>query len=204
MSEAKLASVAASRELYGAAHAGQIRVWLDIHRLAKRLHTSSATGSMSEIIDQYQEALDRYRREIKTVSEQVGAMFAIGGRIEGVELFDQPATLQSMFDKVLESFAIGALIKKHSGEVEISAQQVNSFLFALLSPNWSGYPGVGIGTEPQLDTAEIVATGLALEERVLHLAAFRLPSDYTRGGMRWGRDSFDTGSKGGNDFDLAA
>jgi hypothetical protein len=201
---AKLASVAAFRELCGRARADQRRVWDDIDLLAEDLRAYSATSAMSEIFDQRQDALDRYSKEITSAPDQVGALFAIGGRIEGVEVFDRPATLFSLLDKLVESYAVGALRKKHELGIRISAGHVRSFLNALHSPNWSSYPGIGIGTELHLKTEEIISSALALDEQMLHLAAFRAPPDHTQGGLRWDQDSFDQGADNGPEFDLAA
>jgi len=201
---AKLASVAVFRELCGRARADQRRIWDDIDLLAEELHSSSATAAMSEILDQHQDALDRYRREITSVPDQVGVVFAIGGRIEGFEVFDRPATLFSLFDKLVESYAVGALVKKDNLGIQISAQHARSFVNALQSPNWSSYPGIGIGTELHLKTEEIVASGLVLDEQVVHVAGFRVPADNTHGGMRWDPDSCEPGADGGSELDLAA
>jgi len=201
---AKLASVVLFRELSGRVQADQRRIWDDIEVLSEELHASSVTAAMSEMLDQRQDALDRYRSEIRSVPDQVGAVFAIGGRIEGFEIFDRPTTLFSLFDKLIESYAVGALVKKHNLGIQIGAQHARSFVNASRSPNWSSYPGIGIGTELHLKTREIVVSGLALDEHVVHLAGFRVPADFTLGGLRWDRFSSEQGAGGGPGLDLAA
>ena len=201
---AKLASVAESRELCGRADADQRRVWSDIDLLAASLDAYSSTASMSDIFDQRQDALDLYKKQITNAPDQVGAVFAIGGRIEGVEIFDRPGTLAGLLSKLVESYAVGALVKRHNLGISITAQHARSLLSALRSPAWHSYPGIGVGTELHLKTDEIVASGLALDEHVVHIAAFRAPDDRSSGGLRWDRDSFDPSADDGSDFDLAA
>ena len=201
---AKLASVAESRKLGGQAYADQRRVWDDIDLLAESLLASSPTASMSEIFDQRQDALDRYNKEITSTPDQVGAVFAIGGRIEGVEIFDRSQTFDSMLDKLVESYAVGALVNKQKLGIKIGAEHALSFLNALRSPDWNSYPGIGIGTELHLKNEEIVASALALDEHVVHLAAFRVPADRTHGGRRRDLDSSDLEADSRPKFDLAA
>ena len=171
---------------------------------ARYLLASSATASMSEIFDQRQDALDRYSKEITSTPDQVGAVFAIGGRIEGVEIFDRSQTFDSMLDKLVESYAVGALVNKQRLGIKIGAEHALSFLNALRSPDWNSYPGIGIGTELHLKNEEIVASALALDEHVVHLAAFRVPADRTHGGRRRDRDSSDLEAHSAPEFDLAA
>jgi len=155
---------------------------------------------MSEIFDQRQSALNRYSKEITSTPDQVGAVCAIGDRIKGVEIFDRSQTFDSMLDKLVESYAVGALVNKHNLGIKIGTELARSFLNALRSPDWNSYPGIGSGTELHLKNEEIVASALALDEHVLHLAAFRVPADRTHGGLRRNLDSSDPGSE----FDLAA
>ena len=157
---AKLASVAQHRELCGMPYADQRRVWDDINLLFAELNAQSSTAAMTEIFEQRQEALERYAKEITSGPGQVGAVFAIGGRIEGAELFDRPATLSSLLNKLVQSYVIGALVKKHPLGIEITAQHAWDFLETLRSPGWRSYPGIGIGTELDLRTDEVIARRL--------------------------------------------
>jgi hypothetical protein len=46
-----------------------------------------------------------------------------------------------MLDKLVESFAVGALVNKQNLGIKIGAEHALSFLNALRSPDWNSYPG---------------------------------------------------------------
>ena len=52
---------------------------------------------------------DDYVRRLRIEPGQSGAVFAIDGKVEGLELFDSTETFSKMFDKLVRSYALDAL-----------------------------------------------------------------------------------------------
>lgn len=168
----KMASLDDAVRSTGRRHADQGRVWDDIAEKAARMHVSAPTSAMSEVFEAHRGRLDDYVEAFEPSPNQLGAVFAIGDRIEGLELFDCSETLAEMLPKLVRSYAIDALERTASREDAPDEDEALRFVEALKQAEFDAYPAVGVGTEVRLQTREIVAAGLATDERLVHLAAF--------------------------------
>ena len=168
----KMASVDASVRATGSRHADQSRVWDDIALKSVRMHVSAPTSAMSEVFEAHRGRLDDYVEAFEASPNQLGAVFAIGDRVEGLELFDCSETLAEMLPKLVRSHAIDALERTASRGDAPNEDEALGFIESLRQAEFDTYPAVGAGTEVRLQTREIVAAGLATDERLVHLAAF--------------------------------
>lgn len=170
--KSKMASVASSRHATGEAVADQNEVWQKIDRMARRTQVRSATSAMSDVYDTHRARIDDYVRAFDTQPGQTGAAFAIGARVEGVELFDSERTLAEYLPKLVRSYALDAMSLGPKHDAPPAAAQVRAFLDALANAKSDQYPSVGLGTEVRLRGRDLLAGGLVADGRVVHLAAF--------------------------------
>lgn len=87
------------------AHADQGDVW---DRISHRVALSGAhapTAAMADVFEARQKDVEDYVRALSPVEGQIGAAFAIGGRLAGVERFDAPATLVKLLPKIVSTYA---------------------------------------------------------------------------------------------------
>ncbi len=120
----KMVSVTSSMRHTGTRRADQGRVWHDIAEKSARMHVSTPTSAMSEVFEANRSRLDDYVAAFDASPKQVGAVFAIGDRIEGLEVFDCAETLGEMLPKLVRSYAIDAIEARTSGQARPSEEAV--------------------------------------------------------------------------------
>lgn len=173
----KMASVGESMRRAGTRTADQSSVWHDIAEKSTRMHVSAPTSAMKEVFEAHRTRLDDYVSAFKPVPEQSGAVFAIGERIEGLELFDCPQTFAEFLPKLIRSYAIDAIESVDSHRQNPTIESAGAFIGRLRNSEFESYPAIGEGTEVRLSTPVVIAAGLVAEGRVVHLAAFAAPTE---------------------------
>lgn len=185
----KTADVTAALEREGRRHADQGAVWDEIGRKSAAMGVRSPTAAMSDIFAGHRNRIEDYVRAVPHVERQVGALFAIGGRIVGLDLFDAPETCGRYLPTLVRSYALDAmeqeerlLVRRHDGAGEASGQvlahdAIARALDELLGADARVYPAVGVGEDVRLRGARVQGAALVAEERVVHLTAFWTQDD---------------------------
>jgi hypothetical protein len=168
----KAGSVSASlRE--GSRHSDQGEVWDDIRAKSERMGVSSPTAAMASLFDAEQGRLDDFVAALRPVAGQRGAVFAIGGRVAGLELFDHPRTLAASLPKIVRSYALDAVEERGAdagaADLEPAARR---FVERVAAAPFQSYLAVGIGSDLRLDAEGLAGGGLEAEGRLVHLCVF--------------------------------
>ena len=150
-----------------------------VNQKSQRMAVSSPTSSISDIVAEHAFRLKRYVNSFFCNPMQVGVVFAINERIEGVELFDSSVTLASLYSKLIRSYAIDALEndskrKQNDGKQRqlASKRDARRFLQSAMQAHEECYEVIGLGEEIRVTGKAVVGGGLLLDDRLLHLAAF--------------------------------
>jgi len=184
---AKAASVSESMHRSGSRRSDQGRVWSDINFTAQTLSAPSPTRAMGAIFDRHRARIQDYVEAFDPVEGQVGAMFAVGGKISGFDLFDDPSTLSAMLPKLVRSYAVEALGVPSNGCRRPGRKRAAAFLRRVAGAEVESYPAVGLGTDVRLTGRGVVAGGLVHDGRLVHLAAFATTDTRSRGNGGSGR-----------------
>lgn len=166
----KMASVSNSLRSAGSRHADQGEVWAEISDKAACMEAASPTQAMAAIFDRHRTSVEEYVEAITPVGQQTGAIFAIGSRVVGLDLFDRASTLVNVLAKLIRSYAIDAL--EEAGGESCSAEKAEGFFDVVAGAGLESYPAIGLGADLRLIAPGIVGGGLAVEDRLIHLAAF--------------------------------
>lgn len=169
----KMKNVSDSLAMFKSRAADQSEVWEQIARKSERMSVRSPTGALSDVFESHSASVDDYVRQLRPEPGQTGAIFAIDGRIEGLELFDSPETFSKMFEKLVRSYALDALETAAGPSGVASIPDAKEFLKALAEAGRESYPAAGLGQEIRINTEELVAGGLEVNNALVHLAAFR-------------------------------
>jgi hypothetical protein len=110
---------------------------------------------------------------------QVGAVFAIDGKVVGADLFDAPATFRKFMARLIESYALDAIEGDEGRDAEIAAQQVKQFIADMEAAVAERFPPVGEGEDLRLSGKDLAGGALVAHGRVVHLAAFRVEPEAT-------------------------
>ena len=152
--------------------ANQSMVWEEISAKQSRMQVNSPTSAMADMYEQHDAQVEDYAVNFTPVNNQVGVIFGIDNRIEGMDLFDAKDTLQKMLPKLTRSFAIDALETATSTTGEVDLLQASQFLDRIANAQVDSYPGVGVGEDIRLSAAMVAGGGLVFEDKLIHLAAF--------------------------------
>jgi len=176
---AKMEKVSASLQRSGARDADQSEVWAKVDRKAARMGVRSRTSAMADIYARHEKSVQGYVDAFVAGTGQVGAVFAIGSRIEGLELFDADCTFAELLPKIVRSYAIDAMERPLEWTVpKLSAPP--RFVQRITHASAETYQAVGLGTDLRLRGHGIIAAGLIYEDRIVHLAAYAAPATYQR------------------------
>jgi hypothetical protein len=178
----KMDQVSRSLFLCGDALSDQSAVWDAISAKSARMRVASPTGAMAALFESRQDDLRDYLNAIPTTDGQIGAAYAIGDSLVGIEIFDTDATFRKLAGKLLASYALDAMESKCLGESP-DAGAVRTFVESVCLAARQPAATVGIGTTVRLAANDLVGAALEVAGRCVHLAAFR-------------REAFDDQSSG--------
>jgi hypothetical protein len=170
----KVQQVSASMRDSGTRRSDQGEVWNDIAQKEVRFCVNSDTGAMGDVYEKEKARLDEYANAIQPVPGQCGAVFAVDGKVAGIELFDSPATYARYLPKIVRSYAMDAAeTKKPEGVLPVE-QAVHQFIDEMKAAATQTFKALGEGDDVRIEGGAIAGGALVQGERVVHLAAFNL------------------------------
>ena len=180
----RMTHVSYAMSMTGDRRSNQADVWDDIAEKSLRLQAASPTSAMEAIFTTHERMVDEFVDGIRAVDGQVGAMFAIDGRIVGFDLFDRPSTLARMLPKLVRSAAIDAIdaagARRRGAACDASGTfadlttQASRFLGVTAKIDPDVHPAVGLGEDARLSAPHLTGAALLVDDSVLHFGAFAL------------------------------
>jgi len=170
---AKMSHVNDSMRRRRSRRSDQSALWDDIAMKSARMNVHSETGAMSDVFERHTVPIRDYVTAFAPQPRQVGAVFAIDGKVAGAELFDSPATFGRFLPRIVESYALDAIetaAAPSGAHAEPGA--ASELLEALQTGNWEAFLAIGIGEDLRMDTENLTGGALIDDGRLLHLAAF--------------------------------
>lgn len=149
----------------------QSEVWSDIGDKMRKMSVGSTTGAIADAYDHFAGSVDEFVAGFQIVENQVGACFAINGRICGVELFDASSTCSKLMPKLVRSYALDAIDDSQSDIPEVGVEW-ESFLASLGAAPADSFAAVGEGEDLRVRSDTIAGGALTARDRVIHLCAF--------------------------------
>lgn len=159
----------------------QRRVWRDISAKAGRMQAASATGAMAAIFEKHAARVEDYVGAFAVNGDNSAAIFAIGEAVVGLDLFDEPSTFRLMLPKLVRSYAVDAIEHTGSAGRGCTRKAAKAFLSGLAAADVRSYPAVGLGTDIRLTGPGVIGGALAVDEHLVHMAAFATPADEPSG-----------------------
>ena len=170
---ARLSSVQESMRFGGTRHSDQSAVWGEIRAKTIAMDAESPTGAMGAFFEQHSSTLDELVACFRAEPDVCGGIFAIGGDICGLDVFDKPAAFSALLPKLVRSYGIDAL--EHSDRTSVSCgpdtEAAREFLSKLNKGYIEEHEAVGLGTDVRIAVEGIVAGGLVVDSSLLHLVA---------------------------------
>jgi hypothetical protein len=167
----KMRDVTVSMRASGRAVADQGAVWNDVASYLSETGTHSPTAAMSEGFETSREDVEACVASLAAGAGEVGAVFAVGGRVAGVELFDSPAAWQAATPKILRSYAVEA---RSAATDTVTEGAVRTFLASLCAAPATEHPAVGAGTQVRVDDSAHTGAALVHDGRAIHVMGFHV------------------------------
>ncbi|MBN1545406.1 MAG: hypothetical protein JW902_01960 [Syntrophaceae bacterium] len=176
----KMAQVSKSMRSTGRRTSNQSEVWENIASKSSRFGVASETSAMSDIFYQAESRIEDYAHHFSTVEGQSGAMFAINGRVIGLEMFDSAETLKKLFPKLMNSYGLDALDRERGDQCGTEAicatGDVDAFLKRILEAPKEEFDAVGEGRDIRISGKNLTGAALVVDKRLVHLSAFEVES----------------------------
>lgn len=115
--------------------------------------------------------MDDFVRAFAPAARQVGAIFAVNGRVAGLDLFDAPSTWRKLAPKLVRSYAVDA-IDRNGAAREMVSHEVRRFMAAVAASPTSEFAATGMGSDVRATAADVAAAALVAGGHTVHLSAF--------------------------------
>ena len=167
----------------------QGEVWRTVAGKLGRLGARSYTQAMADAYESAEDSLAQFSTAFPYKPGQVGFVVAIGTELAGADLFDHPATLRSLYDRLLRSYAIDALTRVPRSaprwtdpESEafsttpeppvLDAARARSFVESAAEAVLTFHTPVGLGEQARITGNGVTGSALLAFDTVVHLALF--------------------------------
>jgi|WetSurMetagenome_2_1015567.scaffolds.fasta_scaffold03361_5 hypothetical protein len=180
----KVQRVTENLRAQGAPRSDQGQVWEDIAGKMERMAVASHTGAMSDLFEARAHGVEEYVRALRPQPGQCGAVFALDGKVAGLELFDATSTFEQALPKLIRSYALDALEtlapRKRAPKAPAGAEAA-AFLTGVREAQVTLHASLGEGRDARFSQGHLSGAGLIARDRVVHLLAFAMPSSVEGG-----------------------
>ncbi len=167
----KAQQVSESLAFRGGFSSDQGAIWEEIDELQASLNSHSPTDSLHGVYEDRARDMADLIRGLEPQPGQSGVAVFVRNNFVCLDLFDRPDTLSFLWDKLLASYALEAMV--HREEKPSRSEPDPAFLpDALLGTETAVYSSVGLGSAIRLSGPRLTGAGLVLEDRLLHLGVF--------------------------------
>ena len=156
---------------FGMRMSAQSEVWQHIDAKRRRMGVASDTGAMADIYQRFEGEVDQYVNGLPICDGQVGAVFAIGGAVVGMDLFDAGATCRALLETVVRSYALDAVESPRPARMP-TAEAAAVFLKAVGAAPGDLFKAVGLGDDFRLRDAAVSGAALFADGELVHLCAY--------------------------------
>lgn len=170
----KARTVATSLSSTGQYRSDQGTVWEKIDAMAQKAETVSRTGAMKDIYDQKKKDLDEYLQAFRCIPGQKGFLVFNGPEPAGFDALSREKAFETLFPKMIKSYAMEAVLEDNKDAADISPRRAEEFIREAAECDEKTYDSVGRGRDYRFESKTMVGSALAADNRIIHLAFFRV------------------------------
>lgn len=167
----KMRAVQRNRAARGTAESDQGQVWDEVAKGLDAVQARSETGSLTDGYEATKEELQKYRDQLSVPPGTAGVLVAHGDRVVGMDLFDSPVTLASLWERLSDAYFFDAL-RDTEPQVAARTEIAQQFLRNIAERAKPRVPSLGLGDELEITGDDMVGGALLYNDRICHLAAF--------------------------------
>jgi len=166
-------NVAFNLERGAGCRSDQGMIWNEIEEKARRMKVKSSTGAMADLFEDQKDRLSEYLKAFQLVDSQAGALFAINGKVVGLECFGHWQTFSKFFKKLIQSYALDAIDMFQGPKTNhVVAGDIRRFMEGVRNAPRKSYSSFGLGENIRFQGPFVSGAALVYDEKVLNLSAF--------------------------------
>jgi len=170
----KARTVSTSLSSTGQYRSDQGTVWQKIDEMAAKAGTVSRTGAMKDTFEQKIAELDEYLKAFPYGPAQKGLLVFIGGEAVGFDFVSKDRAFELLYPKLIKSYAMEAVLEEKKDEAKPDRQRAEAFLKEAADCEEKKYESVGRGHDFRYESKTMVGSALAVDDKVVHMAFFRV------------------------------
>jgi len=170
----KARTVATSLSSTGQYKSDQGTVWQKIDEMAHKADTVSRTSAMKDIYEQKKKDLDEYLLAFRYIPGQKGVLVFSGGRPVGFDFVSKEKAFEVLFPKMVKSYAMEAVLDDNKDETGVGRDRAEQFVKEAADCEEKKYESVGRGHDFRYESKTMVGSALAVDDKVVHMAFFRV------------------------------
>jgi hypothetical protein len=167
----KMKAVQRNRAEGGRAESDQGQVWDEVQACLHKVDARSETASLTDGFLASEKRLDEYRQKFSLPKEAAGVLVAKGTQVIGMDLFDSPATLQAMWNRLRDAYFFDALGDNRKRRAT-SRKSAQAFLDHVATSARPRPAALGLGEELEIAGEDLVGGALTYCGQLCHVAAF--------------------------------
>lgn len=168
----KAASVTTSLGMSGSRTSDQGRVWDEIRTKYERLGVDSPTEAMNDVYRSRGTDIEGFVEALPPMMGQAGAVYCIGNRIAGLDVFDRPKTFAALAPKLVRSYALDAIEERSEAAMPPRLDAIDAFLAKASMSPIQEHAAVGLGQDARFTGGSLSGGALSVDDSVIHLCAF--------------------------------
>ena len=167
----KMKAVHRNRSAGGPAASNQGEVWDEVRACLEGVDARSETASLTDAFVSAEEKLKECCKRMVLPEGAAGVLVGRGSRIIGVDLFDSPTTLKTLWDRLSDAYFFDALRDPGAAE-PTPVDHAQRFIDRLGSAATPRVPSLALGEELEIASEGLVGGALLYDGGICHLAAF--------------------------------
>lgn len=165
--------VSGSYRAVGAPSSDQGAVWGEVARKMEKMGTKSSSDALHDFYTEHAQKLDTLVGNFSLPDGSNGAVFAIGGKIAGADLFDKPTTLRKLWSKLVRAYAADVLEDPNQKSTPVRAEQITEWLKSASSAQQHWFDSPGVGDDVRIEGERLLGASLVVDNHPVHLELFR-------------------------------
>jgi len=151
----------------------QGEVWREVARKLDAMGSVSPSQAFDQVYQDHSSRLDDLMKRLVAPDGCQGAAFAISGTITGADLFDQVATLDKLWPKLIRSYALDALeLKPEEKAGDVDRPGLERWVRgAALAPR-EPFKSPGAGQDIRFETPQLAGSALVVADQPVHVELF--------------------------------
>jgi hypothetical protein len=149
----------------------QQAVWGEVARKLGAMGSASDSQAFDQVYQDHGARLDDLLGRLHQPEGCHGVIFAVAGQVAGADLFDQPATLTKLWNKLVRAFALDAL-EAPSTSASLTADKVTDWARSGSAAQSESFPSPGLGCDLRLKAPKLFGSALVVDDQAVHVELF--------------------------------